>query len=262
MPKFAANLSFLYQELPFLERFGAAAAAGFRGVECLFPYEVPASAIAAELERHDLRLVLFNLPPGEFAKGERGIAALPGREGEFIAAVERALGYALLTRCRQIHAVSGIWPEGRPRAEGEAVYVANLRLAADLVAPHGIALLIEPINPRDIPGYFVNTSEQALALIDRVERDNVKLQLDLYHRQIMAGDLAQHLRQLAGRYAHLQIAGVPERHEPDRGEVNYPFLFRLLDELGYDGWVGCEYRPAAGTAAGLGWARPWGIGGR
>ena len=260
MPKFAANLSFLFQELPFLERFGAATAAGFRGVECLFPYDVPAAAIAEELGRHDLTLVLFNLPPGEFARGERGLGALPGREGEFMAGVERALGYALLTGCRQIHALSGIWPEGSARAEGEAVYIANLRQAADLVAPHGIALLIEPINPREIPGYFVTTTEEALALIDRVERDNVKLQLDLYHRQIMAGDLAQHLRALAGRYAHIQIAGVPERHEPDRGEVNYAYLLRLLDELGYAGWIGCEYRPAAGTAAGLGWARRWGLG--
>src|SRR5690348_3978398 len=144
MPKLAANLSYLFQELAFLERFGAAAAAGFRGVECLFPYEAPAAAIAEELDRHDLTLALFNLPPGEFAKGERGLGALPGREGEFSAGVERALGYALLTRCRQIHALSGIWPAGRSRAEGEAVYVANLRQAADLVAPHGIALLIEP----------------------------------------------------------------------------------------------------------------------
>jgi 2-dehydrotetronate isomerase len=206
-----------------------------------------------------LTLALFNLPPGDWAAGERGIGALPGREAAFMAGVERALGYALATGCKRIHALSGLWPEARPKAEGEAVYVANLRRAADLVAPHGISLLIEPINPRDIPGYFLNTTTQAIAILDRVERANVKLQLDLYHCQIMEGDLAIHLRRLAGRYAHIQIAGVPDRHEPDRGEVNYAYLFDLLDELGYDGWVGCEYRPAAGTLAGLGWARRWGI---
>jgi hydroxypyruvate isomerase len=261
MPNFAANLNFLFQELPFLERFGAAAAAGFRGVECLLPYEAPADAIAAELARHKLTLALINLPPGDPAAGERGFGALPGREADFMAGVEQALGYAGATGCTRIHVLSGIWPADRPKAEGARVLAANLRRAADLVAPHGITLLIEPINPRDIPGYFLNTSTEALAILDAVGRDDVKLQLDLYHCQIMEGDLATHLRRLHGRYAHLQIAGVPERHEPDRGEIHYPYLLELIDALGYDGWIGCEYRPAAGTLAGLGWARRWGIGG-
>ena len=258
MPKLAANLSYLFQELPFLDRFKAAAAAGFRGVECLFPYEAPASAIAEQLDRHRLTPVLFNLPYGDWG-GERGCGALPGREADFTACAERALGYALATGCKRLHVLSGLWPADRAKAEGAATLVANLRRAADLVAPHGITLLIEPINPRDIPGYFLNTTGEALAIIDRVGRDNVKLQLDLYHCQIMEGDLAVHLRRLAGRYTHIQIAGVPERHEPDRGEVNYVYLLELLDELGYDGWVGCEYRPAAGTVEGLGWAKRWGV---
>jgi 2-dehydrotetronate isomerase len=260
MPRFAANLSFLFTELPFLDRFAAAAEAGFPGVECLFPYETPTAAIAERLDRCGLTLALFNLPPGDLAAGERGFGALPGREREFIAGVERALAYARATGCTRLHALSGVWPADRPRADGEAVLVANLRRAADLLAPHGIDLLIEPINRRDVPGYFLNTTDQALAILDRVGRDTVRLQLDLYHCQIMEGDLANHLRRLAGRYAHLQIAGVPERHEPDRGEVDYSYLFEVVDALGYDGWIGCEYRPAAGTLAGLGWARRWGIG--
>jgi hydroxypyruvate isomerase len=258
MPKLAANLNYLFQELPFLDRFGAAAAAGFRGVECLFPYEAPAAAIAEQLQRHRLTLALFNLPPGDAAAGERGCGALPGRERQFMADVERALGYAAATGCRRIHALSGRWPEGRDKREGEAVLIANLRRAADVAAPHGIELLLEPLNPRDNPGYFLNTPEHAIAILDRVARSNVKLQLDLYHCQIVAGDLATHLRALFGRYAHIQIAGVPERHEPDRGEVNFAYLLELIDALGYDGWVGCEYRPAAGTLAGLGWAERWG----
>lgn len=256
MPKLAANLSFLFQELPLLERFAAAAAAGFKGVELLFPYEVPAGAIAERLERHGLTLALFNVPPGD---GERGCGALPGRERDCIAAIERALAYAAATSCRRIHVLSGVWPEGRPKREGDTVLVANLRRAAELASAQGVRLLIEPINPRDLPGYFLNTPEHAVAILDQVGQGNVELQLDLYHCQIMAGDLARHLRQLAGRYGHIQIAGVPDRHEPDRGEINYPYLFELMDELGYQGWVGCEYHPADGTLAGLGWARPWGI---
>lgn len=259
MPKLAANLHFLFQELPFLDRFAAAADAGFRGVECLFPYEAPAAAIAERLERHGLALALFNLPPGDTAAGERGLGALPGRERDFLAAVERAFSYALATKGRHIHALAGLWPVGRDKAEGETVFVANLRRAADLAAPHGIELLVEPINPRDIPGYFLNTPAQAVAILDRVERANVRLQLDLYHCQIVAGDLASHIRRLLPRIAHIQIAGVPERHEPDRGEINYAYLLDLLDDLGYDGWVGCEYRPANGTLAGLGWASRWGL---
>jgi 2-dehydrotetronate isomerase len=261
MPKLAANLHFLFQELPFLDRFEAAAASGFRGVECLNPYEAPAEAIAERLRRHGLALALFNLPSGDRDKGERGLAALPGREAAFLADLERAFGYARATGGKRLHVLSGLWPAGRDKSEGEAVLVANLRRAADLAAREGLELLIEPINPRDIPGYFLNTPQQAAAILARVERANVRLQLDLYHCQIVAGDLATHIRRLLPLIAHVQIAGVPERHEPDRGEINVAYLLELLDELGYDGWVGCEYRPAAGTAAGLGWARRWGVGG-
>jgi hydroxypyruvate isomerase len=260
MPKLAANLSFLFQELPFLDRFAAAADAGFRGVECLFPYDTPAAAVAERLERHGLTQVLLNLPPGDMAAGERGLGALPGREADFMAALDTALAYARTTGCRRLHALSGLWPADRRREEGEAVLAANLRRAAERAAVQGVVLLVEPINTRDLPDYFLSTTKEALAILDRVASGHVKLQLDLYHCQIMEGDLATHLRGLAGRYAHIQIAGVPDRHEPDGGEVNYGYLLELLDDLGYDGWVGCEYRPRAGTVEGLGWARRWGIG--
>src|SRR5579871_2345054 len=253
MPKLAANLSWLFTEVPFLDRFEAAAAAGFRAVEFLQPYEFPPAEIAARLERHGLEHVLFNLPPGDASKGERGLAALPGRGAEFMRNVGRALDYAKATGCRRIHALAG----NASGSEAEAAYVANLRAAADLVAPHGITLLLEPLNTRDAPGYFLSTTGAALRLIERIDRPNVSLQFDLYHCQIMEGDLARHVRDLAGRFAHVQIAGVPDRHEPDIGEVNYAYLLDLLDETGYAGWVGCEYGPKAGTVAGLGWARRW-----
>jgi len=255
MPRLAANLSWLFTEVPFLDRFEAAATAGFGAVEFLQPYEFPPAEIAARLERHGLEHVLFNLPAGDTSKGERGLAAVPGREAEFMRDVERALDYAKATGCKRIHALAGNAVGG----EAEAVYVANLRAAADFLAPHGISLLIEPLNTRDAPGYFLSTTGAAMRVLDRVRRDTVSLQLDLYHCQIMEGDLARHIRDLAGRFAHVQIAGVPERHEPDTGEVNYPYVLDLLDETGYSGWVGCEYRPKAGTLAGLGWARAWGI---
>jgi hydroxypyruvate isomerase len=259
MPKLAANLTMMFQEVGFLDRFAAAADAGFTGVEYLFPYEFPPSEIASRLERHRLTQALFNLPPGDWAKGERGTAALPGRESEFMSGMQRALEYARATGCQQVHAMAGNWPAGRDRGKGAAVYAANLRRAADLAAEHGITMLIEPINTRDMPGYFLNTTGEALAILKDVGRDNLKLQLDLYHCQIMEGDLATHVRTLAGVFTHVQIAAVPDRHEPDHGEVNYPYLLELLDESGYRGWVGLEYRPAAETRAGLGWARRWGI---
>jgi 2-dehydrotetronate isomerase len=257
MPRLAANLNFLFQELPLLDRFAAAAAAGFRAVELTNPYEARAEAIAERLTGHRLTLALLNMPAGDGARGERGFGALPGREAEFMRGAERALSYARITQCPRVHALSGVWPTGRSKTEGAAVLAANLRRGSELFAGNGVGLTIEPINPRDIPGYFLNTPDEALAILDGVARDNVGLQLDLYHCQIVAGDLAGHLRRLAGRYVHVQIAGVPERHEPDRGEVNYPYLFDLLDTLGYAGWVGCEYRPAAGTVQGLGWAQRW-----
>jgi hydroxypyruvate isomerase len=261
VPKFAANLSFIFQEVGFLDRFAAAAACGFKGVEYLSPYDHPPEVIAEQLNRHGLEQALFNMPPGDWAAGERGIGALPGREQEFREGVETALVYAKGTKCRILHAMAGLWPQARDRAEAERVYIANLRLAADRLAGEGLTLVIEPINNRDIPGYFLNTTTQAMSIIERVGRSNLKLQLDLYHVQIMEGDLAHRIRALAGHYPHVQIAGNPGRHEPDVGEINYPFLFDLFDELGYAGWIGCEYRPKGETKVGLGWAKRYGIGG-
>jgi hydroxypyruvate isomerase len=260
MPRFAANLSMMYAEVPFMERFGAAARDGFRAVEFLFPYAFDAGALAAELDRHGLQQVLFNTWPGDFdGKGERGLAAMPGREREFLDGVDRAIGYARALKCPRLHAMAGLIPAGEDRARWRAVYVDNLREAARRCADAGLTLLIEPINTRDIPGYFLNTQADAHAVIAEVGAANLKVQMDLYHCQIVEGDLAARIRQYlpTGRVGHFQIAGVPQRHEPDLGEVNYPYLFALLDELGWDGWIGCEYRPRAGTSAGLGWVRPY-----
>jgi hydroxypyruvate isomerase len=262
VPNFAANLSMMFQEVDFLDRFSAAAKAGFRGVEFLFPYDFKASDIADRLKTHKLTQALFNTPPGNWGAGERGLAALPGRESEFRDGVARAIEYAKATDCRTIHTMAGLWPAGKSKAEGEAVYVDNVRYAADLAKKDGITVVIEPINTRDIPGYFLNTTTEGIGILDRVARDNARLQLDLYHCQIMEGDLAERTKRLMPRVSHVQIAGNPGRHEPDIGEVNYPFLYDLLDELGYKGWVGCEYRPKGATLAGLGWARKYGIGGK
>jgi len=261
VPKFAANLSFIFQEVGFLDRFAAAASCGFKAVEYLSPYDHPPGVIAEQLNRHGLEQALFNMPPGDWASGERGIGALPGREQEFRDGVETALLYAKATRCRILHAMAGILPAGQDRTQAERTYLANLRHAADRLAGEGLTLVIEPINTRDIPGYFLNTTTQAMSVIEQVGHPNLKLQLDLYHVQIMEGDLAHRVRALAGQYPHVQIAGNPGRHEPDIGEINYPFLFDLFDELGYSGWIGCEYRPKGETKAGLGWARRYGIGG-
>lgn len=260
MPKFAANLSMMFQDLGFLERFDAAAQAGFKAVEFLFPYDHPPEAVAAALERNRLSLALFNTVPGDWAGGERGIAALPGREEEFRAGVDKAIVYARATKCPLIHAMAGLWPEGQNKADGERVYLDNLRWTTDRAAAAGLTVVIEPINTRDIPGYFLNYTSQAMGIIEKVGRANLKLQLDLYHVQIMEGDLAARVQALAGRYPHVQIAGNPGRHEPDVGEIHYPYLFDLLDEIGYRGWIGCEYRPQGDTVAGLGWAKRYGIG--
>jgi hydroxypyruvate isomerase len=259
MPRFAANLSMLYPEHEFLDRFAAAAADGFEAVEYLFPYAHQAKDLASRLAEHGLQQVLFNGPPGDWERGERGMAALPGREDEFRRSIDMALQYAQALKCPRVHAMAGLAPAGFERAKLLATYQANLAWAAKQAASAGKDVLIEPINTRDIPGYFLNTTTEGIAILDRVARDNARLQLDLYHCQIMEGDLARHVRELAGRFAHVQIAGVPERQEPDIGEVNYPYVLDLLDETGYDGWVGCEYRPKAGTVAGLGWARRWGV---
>jgi hydroxypyruvate isomerase len=257
MPRFAANLSMMYTEHAFLDRFEAAARDGFKAVEYLFPYEFPAAELAAQLRVHDLRQVLFNAPPGDWKAGERGLACLPGREEEFRTGVLQSLKYAEALRCPRIHLMAGLAPAGVERADLRKTYVANLDWAARQAALHDVEVLIEPINPRDIPGFFLNRQDDAHAVLAEVGAKNLKVQMDLYHCQIVEGDLGMKLRQYlpTGRVGHIQIAGVPQRHEPDVGEVNFPYLFEVIDELGFDGWIGCEYRPRAGTSAGLGWLK-------
>jgi len=261
MPKLAANLSMMFNERDFLARFGAAAAAGFKAVEYLFPYAHAKEAIAEELRIHGLKQAMFNLPPGNWEAGERGIAILPDRVNEFRDGLGRAIAYAKGLECQLLHVMAGVAPSGVHPARLRETYVENLKHAAAEAAKEGITLLIEPINTRDIPGYYLNTTSEGIAILDKVDRPNARLQLDLYHCQIMEGDLAERTKKLMPRVSHVQIAGTPGRHEPDIGEVNYPFLYDLLDELGYKGWIGCEYRPKGATLAGLGWARKYGIGG-
>ncbi|TFV92901.1 hydroxypyruvate isomerase family protein [Oxalobacteraceae bacterium OM1] len=253
MPKFAANLTLMFNEVPFLERFGAAAKAGFRAVEFLFPYEHAPADLARALQEHGLQNVLFNMPPGDWNAGERGTASLPGREAEFREGVAEALRYAQALRTPRLHVMAGLLPDNADRALHRALYIDNLRHACREAARHGITILIEPINTRDIPHYFLNTQADAHAIREAVGAPNLKVQMDFYHVQIVEGDIAMKVRQYLPHIGHVQIAGVPGRNEPDTGEVNYPYLFGLLDELGYDGWLGCEYRPAKGTVEGLGW---------
>ncbi len=255
MPRFAANLTMMYGEHEFLDRFGAAARDGFHAVEFLFPYAWPASTLAQRLADHGLRQVLFNAPPGDWDAGERGLACLSEREDEFRRGIDQALAYAQALDCPRIHVMAGLVPAGVERAALRATYEANLAWAATQAASIGRDVLIEPINPRDIPGYLLNRQDDAHAIVQAVGADNLKVQMDLYHCQIVEGDLAAKIRQYlpTGRVGHFQIAGVPERHEPDLGELNYPYLFDLIDALGYTGHIGCEYRPRGDTSAGLGW---------
>lgn len=264
MPKFAANLSMLYPELDFLDRFEAAARDGFKAVEYLFPYAFERREIAARLAAHGLQQVLFNAPPGDWDGGERGLACLPGREAEFQSGMVKALEYAQALACTRIHVMAGLLPAGTERETVYPTYISNLRWAAAKAVRQGVEVLIEPINTRDIPRFFLNRQDLAHEVVADVGAANLKVQMDLYHCQIVEGDLAMKLRQYlpTGNVGHVQIAGVPQRHEPDVGELNYPYLFSVLDELGYTGWVGCEYRPqagsqAGGTSAGLGWLKPW-----
>ena len=264
MPRFAANLSMLYNEHDFLDRFAAAAKDGFTAVEYLFPYAYAADELAARLKAAGLQQVLFNAPPGDWDKGERGIACLPGREAEFAEGITKALAYAQALQCPRVHVMAGLAPAGVPREQLRATYVANLKHAAAEAAKVGVNILIEPINQRDMPGFFLSRQDDAHALVAEVGAPNLKVQMDLYHAQITEGDLAMKIRKYlaTGQVGHLQIAGVPERHEPDLGEINHPYLFKLLDDIGYDGWIGCEYRPqrgavAGGTSQGLGWLAPY-----
>jgi 2-dehydrotetronate isomerase len=264
MPKFAANLSFLYPELPFLERVAAAARDGFAGVECLFPYDTSPKDFRAALDAAGLEPVLFNAPvggedPASFAKawnrGDRGCACIPGRAAEFRAGLLYALAYARALGCPRVHVLSGNVPEGFSHEQLTDTLRANLRWAAKQAAASGVSLMIEPLNPRDMPQYFLRTQAQAHRMVEQVNAPNLQVQMDLYHCQITEGDLATKLRTYlpSGQVGHMQIAGVPERQEPHVGEVNYPYLLGLIDQLGYTGWVGCEYRPRGNTSAGLGW---------
>ncbi|MCZ8273441.1 MAG: hydroxypyruvate isomerase [Microcystis sp. LE19-4.1E] len=253
MPRFAANLTMLFNELPFLDRFAAAAKAGFSGVEYLFPYDFDAEALAAELKAHSLTQVLHNLPAGDWAKGERGIAILPGREQEFRAGVDRAIRYATTLGCKQVNCLAGLAQAGEDPKRLEDTLVANLAYAAAKLKDEGIRLLVEPINTRDMPGFFLNRTEQALALIDKVGSDNLFVQYDIYHMQRMEGELAATMERHLARIAHIQLADNPGRNEPGTGEINYPYLFGHLDKIGYAGWVGCEYKPKTTTVEGLGW---------
>jgi len=256
MPRFSANLTFLFDEVPFLERFAEAAHAGFRAVEFAFAYEYRIAELVAQQQAHRLEVVLINAPPGDYAAGDRGLASLPGREHEFAASIANALQYAQALHCPRIHVMAGVVPHGADAADRERrarTYVRNLRFACTEAAAQGVTILIEPINPRDFPGYLLTTQADAHAIRTEVGAPNLKVQMDLYHAQIVEGDLSEKLRRWIRDIGHIQIAGVPGRHEPDVGEINYDYMFRLLDELKYDGWVGCEYKPAASTTAGLTW---------
>ncbi|MCD6680666.1 MAG: hydroxypyruvate isomerase family protein [Burkholderiaceae bacterium] len=255
MPKFAANLSWLYTELPFFDRFEAAARDGFRAVEFLFPYEHSAVEIRSALLANGLEQVLFNAAAGETRAGERGLASLPDRVDAFRASIDQALDYASVLGCTRLHLMAGVVRDDVPRAGQRATYVDNLRWACRRLASSGITALIEPINRRDVPGYFLTTQADAHAIVSEVAEPNLKVQMDLYHCQVVEGDVSTKIRRHIADVGHVQIAGVPERAEPDVGELHYPYLFALLDELGYDGWVGCEYRPRNGTRSGLGWLR-------
>lgn len=249
MPRFAANLSMMFTEHPFLERFDAAAAAGFEAVEFLFPYAYPATEVRGALDRNGLNLALFNAPPGDWEAGERGLASLAGRRADFRASIGQAMEYVSVLRPGRLHIMAGLaqGPEARQQ------YIDNLGWAAEEAGAQ--RLCIEPINSRDMPGYHVNNSADAVSVLEVVGAANLGLQFDLYHAQIMEGDLTRRMAALMPHIAHIQIAGVPDRHEPDEGEVNYRHLYAAMDRLGYDGYVGCEYRPAGRTEEGLDWFR-------
>lgn len=273
MPKFAANLHYLFTEHPFLDRFEAAARAGFKAVEFQVPYDYAPEELAVRLRACDLEMVLFDTPMGDWNKGDRGLAVVPGREGEFRDGLPRAARYAEALRCDLVHVMAGVLGSGADAQAAERTYLDNLRHAADFFRPHGVRCVIEPINrqmgivqggpsytTQGMHGYFLNYSHQARRILEQVDSDNLFLHLDVYHMQMTEGHLAETLRAQFDLLRHVQIAGVPGRHEPDVGEIHYPFLFDLLDTLGYDGWVGCEYRPRQDTLSGLLWASSYGIG--
>ncbi len=257
MPRFSANLTLMFGEVPFLERVGAAARAGFRAVEFISPYAHPPPLLAGLLREHALEVSVFNMPPGNWEAGDRGLACDPARAREFRDGLAPAVEYALALGCPQVHCMAGIRPPGVPEDVLRETYLSNLRFAGTELARHGLRLLVEAINTRDMPGYWLETSRQAFELMDAAAVPNLYFQYDVYHMQIMEGDVAATVERNVGRIGHVQIADVPGRHEPGTGTIDFPSLFRHLDHVGYAGWVGCEYRPLGATDAGLGWARPW-----
>ena len=260
MPNLAANLSMLFTEHEFLDRFHAAAKCGFKGVEVPFPYEWSVNEIGRALKDNNLEAALINAPPGDLITGDRGIAAIPGRESEFISSIQVALDYATELNCSHIHVMAGKLGQEENRLEARTTFVANLKLAASLAHKCGIVLLIEPINNKiSIPGYFLNQVSEAREIIEEVRNDNVRLQFDLYHAQIMHGNLETLIRENIDITEHFQIAGLAARKEPNLGELNYPYLLNLIDSLNYKGWIGCEYHPNQSTISGLGWASEYGI---
>jgi len=257
MPAFAANLTMNYPELEFLERFDAAARDGFKGVEFLFPYAFDRQDLCARVRGNDLHVALFNAPPGDWDRGERGLAALPGREEEFRCTIGAALEYSQALGNSRLHVMAGLRDVEIPHEKQMETYLRNIEYAASQAQSIGLTIVLEAINTRNMPGYFLNYQEETKAVCDLVRADNVQIQFDFYHAQIMQGDLAVRLETLFGSIGHIQVASVPERHEPDEGEINYPYLFALLDRLGYRGWIGCEYNPRASTSEGLDWLSPW-----
>ncbi|TNE35969.1 MAG: hydroxypyruvate isomerase [Alphaproteobacteria bacterium] len=255
MLKFAANLSFLYQDLPFLDRFGAAANDGFKGVEYLFPFDWPAMEIKALLDQNGLTQVLFNARPGDFAKGERGLAAMPGREAEFRDNLAEALNYAKALQCDRVHIMAGLRHEALGPDEQLGCYKKNLSLAAAECAKAGVTALIEPINTEDMPGYFLENVAMALPILKEIDHPSLRLQFDVYHAQKTGGNLTRQFTEAAPLVHHVQIANPPQRFEPGKGEINYPYIFEMLEAARYDGWIGCEYKPSTGRGAALHWAR-------
>lgn len=257
MPKFAANLSTLFTELPFLDRFQSAAQAGFKAVEFLFPYDYPADLLAEKLKQHGLQQVLFNTAPGNVAAGEWGVTALPERVDDARRDIQLALEYAIALQCPSVHIMASVIPEHADIQRCQQTYIDNIRYAADLFAPYGITVMLEALNPGLKPRYLLASQYQTLDMVNRIDRSNVMVQVDLYHAQIVDGNLTHILHEMKGRYGHIQIAAVPGRHEPDEGEINYPFIFDELDKIGYSGWIGCEYNPRGNTEAGLAWIKPY-----
>jgi hydroxypyruvate isomerase len=255
MPRFAANLSMMFNEVPFLDRFQAASDAGYKAAEFLFPYEFSPELLHSKARAAGIEIILFNMPPGNWAAGERGITCIPGREAKFRDGVDKALTYALHLGTPRLHAMAGIVPTGVDLAACRKTLIENLGYAAERLAEHNITLLLEAINTRDMPGFVVSTQSDSHSICEDVGAPNLKMQMDLYHMQVMEGDLAIKLKKYASMCGHIQIAGCPERHEPDTGEVRYEYLYRLVDDIGYSGWLGCEYRPAGKTSDGLGWLR-------